>query len=124
VISASSSVAVSVVKIGIMRMCVHESLMTVRVRVRYTIGHRWIIGSMLMLMVIIVDVRVIVVHFFVDMLVFVAFCEMEPDSNDHAHGAGRKQQCRPFTPDDYRQRGSHEGRKREIRAGSGCTEMS
>lgn len=63
---------VTVVDVGIVHVRVGERGVTVTMGVRLRIRHRWIVRSVLMLMVLVMHVRMGVIHRLVRMLVFVA----------------------------------------------------
>jgi hypothetical protein len=91
---------VVVVQIGVVRMMVHQRLMTVAVRMRLALGHTRIVQ---MLMMFIVRVAVIVLHDGMGMLMAMRFAQVQIN----AHGHQR-------TGDDERRRkGSRKDRKRQ-----------
>ena len=90
--------------------------MPVPVTVRLGIGHRRIVGSMLMLVVLVVDVGVRMFQRFVRVLVRMSFGEMEPNAKRHTRRAGGEQDRGPFAPDNDRCRRADERREREVRS--------
>ena len=55
-------VIVSMVNIRIMRVAMHQRLMMMQMSVRMRISHRWILGAVHVLMMLIVNVRVCMIH--------------------------------------------------------------
>ena len=88
---------VTVVDIRIMRMLMAQALMLVAVGVRLP----GVLGRfVLMLMMLIVDVLMFVLEFFVGMLVLVVFGEVEVDAGGHAQGGGGKAGAERFVKEE------------------------
>ena len=89
-----------VVYVRIVSVRVNELLVTMAMRVRSRIGHRWIPRSMDVLMMLVVHVRMIVFHHFVPVLVLMPLADVQPDSNSHQRSRSQKRWRRVFVEDD------------------------
>ena len=76
------------VQIRIVRMRVRHRLVTVPVCVRRRIGHRRVIRTVRVPVVLVMHVRVRVFHRPMVMLVLMPFRQMEPDAERHERGTG------------------------------------
>jgi hypothetical protein len=70
----------AVVQVGVVRMTMHETAVAVPVRVWLA---TWIIGSMGVLMMLIVNMPVLVLHLIVRVFMLMALREMEPQPECH-----------------------------------------
>ncbi len=91
---------VSMMSVRIMCVAVHDRLVMVPMRVRTRIGHRWIVRSMRMLMVLVVDVRVCVIHRHVCVNVLMHFRHMQPYSQRHQRASNEQANRDRIAPDD------------------------
>jgi hypothetical protein len=78
--SDQSSVSVPVMDIGVMRVCVDEWLVPMRMAVRL---FRWIIRCVCVLVMRIVDMQMLVFERLVDMFVLVVFGQVEQHADHH-----------------------------------------
>ncbi len=88
-----------VMKVGVVRVPMHERFMPVPMTVGFTDRD---VRPMCVLMVIIMDMPVLVLHRFVPMLMLVAFRQVQPEANRHQ--APRRQQPNRHRLIEQRQR--------------------
>ena len=77
------SVIVSMMNVRIMCVAVYHRLVMMSMRVRARIGHGWIVGSMRVLMMLVVDVRVCMIHRDVYVHVLVHLRNVQPYPQGH-----------------------------------------
>jgi hypothetical protein len=76
-------VIVPVVDVRIMSVCVHERLVSMPVSVRNRVRNGWVGGIVRVPMMLVVHMRMVVLHRFVQVLMLVPLCEMQPDACRH-----------------------------------------
>jgi hypothetical protein len=86
------------VNVRVMWMRMDQRVVPMRMTVRCWISHGRITRPVLVLMMRVVQMRVFVLHRFVDMLMLVPFREMEPDAGRHAAGAHQQQRRHALSP--------------------------
>lgn len=94
-----------VVHVGRMRVGVSHALMAMPVGVGFA---RWIVRSVLMLMMLVMHVPVDVFHRLVLMLVFVNLREMQPDAKCHEKSSHRELDGEGGTENDHCSDGAEE----------------
>ena len=110
------SVAVTVVKIGVVRMTVTQRRVDVPVAVRLLhVGT----GDVLVLMMFVVPMKMVVLERLVDVLVLVALGEMKPHAHRHQRGRDHEPCRHRLEQHDDRPDRAHERRRREVRASAG-----
>lgn len=77
-----------------------------------------------MLMVLIVDVFMIMLQWFVPVLVAMPFGQMEPDANAHEYSGSEKRNGEAFAQSENRDHYPKERSYREIGSCPGCTDMA
>src|SRR5690348_1488230 len=108
----------AMMKVRVVGVRVDQRLVSVGVTVRPWICRRRVLGTVLVSMVRVMNMRMGVFHLLVNVLVLVSLREVEPNTDDHTRRANPEERRHPFSPRNDRQRGAHERREREIRAGS------
>lgn len=112
---------VAVVDVGIVRVPVCQRLMPVWVRVRLTSG---VVGTVHVLVVHVVDVRVGVLQRLVGVPMDVALGEMEPEAEAHECRSCEEGERNRLAPDEDAETRADEGSQREVGAGPGGSELS
>ena len=79
-----------VVYVRIVSVRVNELLVTMAMRMRSRVGHRWIARNMDVLMMLVVHMRMIMFHHLVPVLVLVPFADVQPDSDCHQRRRNQK----------------------------------
>ena len=110
-----------VMDVGIMRvgMCQPCVLMAVGVRFAWRIA-----GSVFVLVVLVVIVKVLVLHRLVNVPMFVAFGNVQPDACEHENARNAERPIEPTLPEGEGERSTSERRSGKIGPCSRCTEMT
>ena len=112
---------VPVVDVGVVSVRVPQGFVPVRVAVRLP---RWIGRVVFVSVVHIVDVEVLVLQRFVNVLVFVPFGQMETDAQSHERSGREEPERRHFPQHRNRDDGTDERGDGEVNAGPGRAERS
>lgn len=86
--------------IGIVRMRVRQGRVVMRVRMRLRIRYRRVAGTVDMLMMLVMDVRMRMIEWFMHVLVLVPFGEVKPHTNRHERRGEQECRRRSLAKDD------------------------
>jgi len=112
---------VAMMDVRVMGMGMPHRRVEVRVAVGFPCG---VVGTMRVLMMLVVDVAVVVKHFFVFVHVFVALRQVEPHTYTHERGRRQKDERDCPLEDEQGQSRPDEGRQREIGPGASRSKVT
>ena len=112
---------VTVMDVGVMRVCVCQPRVLMAVGVRFA---RRIAGSVLVLVVLVVVVKVLVLDRLVNVPMFVAFGNVQPNAHEHENAREPERPIEPALAEGKGERSAREGRSRKIGPCSRCAQMT
>jgi hypothetical protein len=107
-------------QVGIVRVPVHHRRMAMPVGVRLSLR---LIKTVDVLVVLVVDVRVLMLHGLMNVLVLVSLGEVEPDAQAHEHATNEEPQRHRLVEHWDRKERPDKGCGREVGAGSCCPQV-
>ena len=113
--------AVQVMHVGRVRMCVFQRTMHMDMRVRLP---RWIVQTVLMLVVLVMHVRMAVRKRLVDMFMLVALGEVQPNAQSHQAACEEQLNGNWLAQSNNGNRCAEEWRRRKIRTGTRGAQLS
>jgi len=114
-------VTVTVMNVGIVGVGMRQPCMLMAVGVRFAWRIAW---SVFVLVVLVVIVKVSVLHRLVNVAMFVAFGNVQPDAYKHENARDPKRPIEPALPEGEGERSTSERRSGKIGPCSRCTEMT
>ena len=107
--------------VGIVRVCMRQPRVLMAVGVRFA---RRIAGRVFVLVVLVVIVKVVVLDRLVNVPMFVAFGNVQPNADEHENARDPKRPIEPALPEGEGERGTSERRGGKIGPCSRCAEMA